>query len=84
MQYMQRQAELQKRIVQRMRQFGMTPVLPAFAGFVPAALSKKYPQVGWQAACMGKFSKPGSQACAAGMFSHGTGMHHQLRCGSHQ
>ncbi len=45
LQYMQRQAELQKRIVQRMRHFGMTPVFPAFAGFVPAALAKKFPQV---------------------------------------
>ncbi len=26
-----------------MRAFGMTPVLPAFAGFVPEALAAKYP-----------------------------------------
>ncbi len=29
------QAELQKKIVERQRMFGMLPVLPAFAGFVP-------------------------------------------------
>lgn len=28
-----------------MRAFGMTPVLPAFAGFVPEALAEKYPGV---------------------------------------
>ena len=34
-------AELQKRILERMRSFGMTPVLPGFAGFVPPALVEK-------------------------------------------
>ena len=36
-------AELQRRILDRMRSFGMTPVLPAFAGFVPPALAQKRP-----------------------------------------
>ena len=36
-------AELQRRILERMRSFGMTPVLPAFAGFVPPALAQKRP-----------------------------------------
>jgi hypothetical protein len=36
-------AGLQKRIVQRMREFGMTPVLPAFAGFVPPQLADRVP-----------------------------------------
>lgn len=31
---------LQHRILQRMRGFGMVPVLPAFAGHVPASFSK--------------------------------------------
>ncbi|ELR20307.1 AlphaN-acetylglucosaminidase, putative, partial [Acanthamoeba castellanii str. Neff] len=34
------QAELQKKIVERQRMFGMLPVLPAFAGFVPEASVK--------------------------------------------
>ena len=38
-------AELQRRILARMRSFGMTPVLPAFAGFVPAALAAKRPEL---------------------------------------
>jgi hypothetical protein len=38
-------AELQRRILARMRSFGMTPVLPAFAGFVPAALAAKHPEL---------------------------------------
>lgn len=34
---------LQKRILARERSFGMTPVLPAFSGHVPASLIQKYP-----------------------------------------
>ncbi len=30
--------DLQKQILERMRSFGMTPVLPAFAGHVPKGL----------------------------------------------
>ncbi|KAF4517969.1 hypothetical protein B566_EDAN005336 [Ephemera danica] len=35
--------ELQHKILARMREFGMTPVLPAFAGHVPRALVRIYP-----------------------------------------
>jgi len=35
---------LQTRILQRQREFGMTPVLPAFAGHVPQALKKQFPK----------------------------------------
>lgn len=38
------QKELQKKIVQRERELGMTPVLPAFAGHVPEALKTVYPE----------------------------------------
>ena len=38
------QEELQKRILQREREFNMTPVLPAFAGHVPAELKNIYPE----------------------------------------
>lgn len=38
-------AELQRKIVARMRSLGMTPVFPAFAGLVPDALVARYPQV---------------------------------------
>ena len=34
------QEELQKRILEREREFDMTPVLPAFAGHVPAELKQ--------------------------------------------
>ncbi|KAI0363471.1 alpha-N-acetylglucosaminidase [Pilatotrama ljubarskyi] len=37
------QFALQKRILERMVELGMTPVLPAFTGFVPRALAKLYP-----------------------------------------
>ncbi len=37
------QAELQKKILERERSLGMTPVLPAFAGHVPAELAQSHP-----------------------------------------
>ncbi|WIA09974.1 hypothetical protein OEZ85_010186 [Tetradesmus obliquus] len=41
--YMQKQLQLARRVVGRMRELGMTPVYPAFAGFVPRALAALYP-----------------------------------------
>lgn len=41
--YMEHQEKLQKQIVERERELNMTPVLPAFAGHVPEALTKVYP-----------------------------------------
>lgn len=38
------QAELQKRILERERSFGMTPVLPAFSGHVPQELKEIFPE----------------------------------------
>jgi alpha-N-acetylglucosaminidase len=35
---------LQKRILERMRELGMSPVVPAFAGFVPEAFQRVYPR----------------------------------------
>ncbi|OSD08704.1 glycoside hydrolase family 89 protein [Trametes coccinea BRFM310] len=37
------QFALQKRLIKRMVELGMTPVLPSFTGFVPRALSTLYP-----------------------------------------
>lgn len=42
--YMHKQLVLAKKVVARMRQLGMTPVYPAFAGFVPAALKQLHPE----------------------------------------
>jgi alpha-N-acetylglucosaminidase len=39
------QFELQKQILKQERSFGMTPVLPAFAGHVPKAIKDKHPDV---------------------------------------
>lgn len=39
------QFALQKQILKRERSFGMTPILPAFAGHVPYDLKKKYPDL---------------------------------------
>ncbi|WCJ18554.1 Alpha-N-acetylglucosaminidase [Euphorbia peplus] len=41
--WLDQQLNLQKQILSRMLELGMTPVLPAFAGNVPAALKKIYP-----------------------------------------
>ncbi|XP_064127129.1 alpha-N-acetylglucosaminidase isoform X5 [Loxodonta africana] len=40
-----KQLYLQHRILDRMRSFGMIPVLPAFAGHVPKAVTRVFPQV---------------------------------------
>ncbi|XP_030151144.1 alpha-N-acetylglucosaminidase isoform X1 [Lynx canadensis] len=40
-----KQLYLQHQILDRMRSFGMTPVLPAFAGHVPKAITRVFPQV---------------------------------------
>ncbi|KAJ5884746.1 hypothetical protein N7495_009256 [Penicillium taxi] len=37
------QFDLQKKIIRRMVELGMTPVLPAFTGFVPANISRVFP-----------------------------------------
>ena len=41
--WLDHQLELQKKIVDRERELNMTPVLPAFAGHVPAALKTAHP-----------------------------------------
>ncbi|MFY7826612.1 MAG: alpha-N-acetylglucosaminidase [Flectobacillus sp.] len=42
--WMKSHKDLQLKILQRERALGMTPVLPAFTGHVPAAFKKKYPK----------------------------------------
>jgi len=42
--WLDNQLKLQKKIVKRERELNMTPVLPAFAGHVPADLKKIYPK----------------------------------------
>lgn len=39
------QIALQHKILDRMRALGMEPIAPAFAGFVPPAFMKKYPEI---------------------------------------
>lgn len=41
--WMKSHFELQKKILQRERELGMKPVLPAFTGHVPKAFAKKFP-----------------------------------------
>ncbi|MHC1690717.1 MAG: alpha-N-acetylglucosaminidase [Bacteroidales bacterium] len=43
--FIDQQFELQKKILQQERSFGMTPILPAFAGHTPKAIENKYPKV---------------------------------------
>ena len=42
--WLEDQAELQKKILAREREFDMTPVLPAFSGHVPGELKELYPE----------------------------------------
>jgi alpha-N-acetylglucosaminidase len=51
-----KQIELQKKIVGRMRELGMMPIAPAFAGFVPPALARVHPEAKiTELAAWGKF-----------------------------
>ncbi|KJE88736.1 lysosomal alpha-N-acetyl glucosaminidase [Capsaspora owczarzaki ATCC 30864] len=43
LEWIYKQRNLQVLILQRMRTFGMTPVLPSFAGHVPSALAQHFP-----------------------------------------
>ncbi|WP_294198796.1 alpha-N-acetylglucosaminidase [uncultured Sphingomonas sp.] len=42
--WIEKKRALQKRILARMRALGMTPILPAFAGYVPEAFAKAHPE----------------------------------------
>ncbi|WP_022687854.1 alpha-N-acetylglucosaminidase [Sphingomonas phyllosphaerae] len=42
--WIEKKRNLQKRILGRMRALGMTPILPAFAGYVPEAFAKAHPE----------------------------------------
>eukprot|EP00659_Diplonema_papillatum_P007671 gene7671-11768_t len=42
-----KQRDLQVQILARMRSLGMKPILPAFAGHIPEAFVKKFPNVGY-------------------------------------
>lgn len=42
-QFIDRQSGLQKRMINRMREYGMEPVLQGFYGMVPSSMIKKYP-----------------------------------------
>ena len=41
--WIQKQADLQKQIMKRIREFGMINILPGFAGHIPSALTRVYP-----------------------------------------
>ena len=41
--WLERGRQLQHKFLKRARELGMTPVLPAFAGFVPSAMKARYP-----------------------------------------
>ncbi|HUC79355.1 MAG TPA: alpha-N-acetylglucosaminidase, partial [Flavisolibacter sp.] len=43
--FMQGHEDLQKKILERERSFGMTPILPAFTGHVPPSFKEKFPDV---------------------------------------
>lgn len=49
-------AQLQKKILARQRELGMTPVLPAFTGHVPPALASKFPKAKIRQLQWGAFS----------------------------
>lgn len=42
--WIEQKRALQKKILERMRELGMTPIAPAFSGFVPEGFKRLYPQ----------------------------------------
>ncbi|MCX7046666.1 MAG: alpha-N-acetylglucosaminidase C-terminal domain-containing protein [Candidatus Sumerlaeota bacterium] len=46
--WVDKRAELEKKILARERELGMTPVLQGFTGHVPAAIAKKFPEAKMQ------------------------------------
>ena len=57
--WLEHQKELQKKIVKRERELNMKPVLPAFAGHVPLAIKRVYPEAKINKLSMwGGFSQP--------------------------
>ncbi|PST83806.1 alpha-N-acetylglucosaminidase [Pedobacter yulinensis] len=43
--FMQKQEALQKKILERERSFGMTPILPSFTGHVPPSFKDRFPHI---------------------------------------
>lgn len=50
------QITLQHKIISRMRELGMHPIAPAFAGFVPKAFAKKHPEINFKHLQWGGFA----------------------------
>ena len=50
------QITLQHKIISRMRELGMQPIAPAFAGFVPMAFAKKHPEINFKHLRWGGFA----------------------------
>lgn len=46
--WMQSQLDLQHRILDRYKELGMIPIVPAFAGFVPMAFAEKHPEISFK------------------------------------
>lgn len=62
--WMDRQEELQKKILKREREFNMTPVLTSFAGHIPAAFVKKYQGLKYtDVSYWGDYKDPEKYAC---------------------
>ena len=51
------QIALQHKIINRMRELGMNPVAPAFAGFVPMAFAEKHPEIDFKHMTWGGFDE---------------------------
>ncbi len=59
-QYIDKQVQLQRKIIRRMRELGMEPVLPGFYGMVPNFFKTKYPEadIRSQGRWAGGFQRP--------------------------
>ena len=55
--WLEEQVVLQHRVLNRMRELGMEPIVPAFAGFVPKALNRLHPKIELHELSWGDFPK---------------------------
>ena len=70
--YISQQVDLQCKILNRMRELGMKPVLPGFYGVVPNSLKGKFPQadIRDQGAWAGGFHRPAFLSPSDSLFPH--------------
>ncbi|TKG93883.1 alpha-N-acetylglucosaminidase [Puteibacter caeruleilacunae] len=77
--YIEQQVVLQRKILTRMKELGMQPVLPGFFGMVPTTLKKKYPNadIRDQGLWAGGFQRPAFLSPTDDLFMEISGIYYE-------